>query len=281
MTMTKPNTDKQTKALELLHDGVRATLTSDTWKAALALRAKFHAYSFNNLMLIAYQRPDATRVAGFKKWKEMGRQVRKGEKGIAILAPLIAKRENDAGEIERVVYGFRTVYVFDVSQTDGAELPDTPEIDLLDGSDDRAGELLARLSAYVSARGWKLTEGALPDGARGMWSPMTSTITLAEGLPTLHAAKTLAHEVAHAHLEHDGITGDIAAKEFEAETTAFLILNAFGLDASSYSFAYLASWAGDVEAMKDLLSTGARALKAADEIVAAVSAGVDAPAAAA
>jgi len=120
------------EALETLTAGIEAMSTSEDWLRYLDFQRRFHRYSFGNVMLIAMQRPDATNVAGFGKWLELGRAVRKGEKGIAILAPMVGKRKPEAGEAEdadagpRVVFGYRVAHVFDVSQTDGEPLPAAP-----------------------------------------------------------------------------------------------------------------------------------------------------------
>jgi hypothetical protein len=144
--MTKTDTTARTDiARERLAQAVDALVSSDGWQAWLDSRARFHSYSLGNTMLIGFQRPDATLVAGYKTWQSMGRQVRKGEKGIAILAPIVCKVEdakdraqdhakdnaNDSASDTRDdggrrVVAFRTVYVFDVAQTDGEDLPDPP-----------------------------------------------------------------------------------------------------------------------------------------------------------
>src|SRR5690242_4478341 len=112
-----------TEARDRLAAAVEAMADSETFGAWLRARSAFHDYSFNNTLLIVSQRPDATQVAGYRTWQKLGRQVRKGEHGIRILAPCVVKRETDEGE-ERSAMFFRTVSVFDVSQTDGEPLPE-------------------------------------------------------------------------------------------------------------------------------------------------------------
>ena len=125
-------TDALRKAHDRLRDAVAEIVSGDDWKQMLHVASKFHRYSFNNQLLILCQRPDATRVAGYRKWQEFGRQVRKGEKGIAILAPCKyrTKIEDDSGEETTVqsIRGFRVVHVFDVSQTEGESLPDVDSL---------------------------------------------------------------------------------------------------------------------------------------------------------
>src|SRR5207244_9968641 len=111
---------------EQLVEGVRALTTSEDWVRALEQAARFHRYSWRNSLLIALQRPEATRVAGYRTWQSLGRQVRRGEHGIAILAPMVYRKRDDAEETDALVVlrGFKVVSVFDVAQTEGEELPD-------------------------------------------------------------------------------------------------------------------------------------------------------------
>lgn len=256
---------RQNKALDHLHTNVAEMLNSDTWKAALDFRRRLqHPYSLTNLLLIYSQRPDASLVAGFRKWQDNGRQVRKGEKGIAILAPLIGKDKEDPDK--KVLYGFRTAYVFDVAQTDGDELPSVPTPALLEGHEDAASEAVTLMEALISERGWKLEEVTYSDGTRGSWTPATKTITVDPTLAPLQRAKTLAHEIAHAEFAHDE-KHDRQLAELEAETAAYLVMDALGLPTDDYSFAYLAGWTGDAAALDSLLRAGQSACKVADGIV--------------
>ena len=119
--------EKVAEASRLLEAGVREVLDAEGFRRYLRFSARFHRYSANNVLLILAQRPDATRVAGYEAWRSMGRQVRRGEKGIRILAPVTRKAEDERGkEAARALVGFRTATVFDVSQTDGEELPQAP-----------------------------------------------------------------------------------------------------------------------------------------------------------
>jgi hypothetical protein len=121
-------TDKLRAAHDKLQDAVAEIASGDDWKRMLKVASKFHRYSFNNHLMIFLQRPDAMVVAGFNRWKSLGRFVKKGEKGIAIFAPCRYKTkvETDAGEEQTVqqIRGFRVVHVFDISQTEGDDLPD-------------------------------------------------------------------------------------------------------------------------------------------------------------
>lgn len=256
---------RQNKALDHLHTNVADMLNSDTWKAALDIRRRLqYPYSLSNVLLIYSQRPDASLVAGFRKWQDNGRQVRKGEKGIAILAPLIGKDKEDPEK--KVVYGFRTAYVFDVAQTDGEELPSVPAPTLLEGHEDAASEAVKLMEALITERGWKLEEVTYSDGTRGSWTPSTKTVTVDPTLAPLQRAKTLAHEIAHAEFAHDE-KHDRQLAELEAETAAYLVMDALGLPTDDYSFAYLAGWTGDSAALDSLLRAGQGACKVADRIV--------------
>lgn len=268
--MSEERKEKQNKALEHLHTKVAETINSESWKAALSFRRRLqHPYSITNLLLIWSQCPDAQMVAGFHKWKSVGRQVRKGEKGIMILAPLTRKREDDSGNEERFVSGFRTAYVFDVKQTDGKDVPMFPDPPLLEGHEDIAAEALKLLEGYALKRGWKLQEKVFDNGALGSWTPATGTIAVDPTMSPLQRAKTLAHEVAHAHANHT--TESRQTAELEAETAAFLVMDALGADTTEYTFLYLSHWSKEEVSLDLLLEAGRRATKIADEILASIT----------
>jgi hypothetical protein len=254
-------------ALEILRQGVHDLLTSDGWRRALAFRQRFHAYSFFNTSLILAQRPDARLVAGYRAWQKSGRQVRRGERGLAILAPLLRRDRDDPDR--QVLTGFRTVRVFDVSQTDGEPIPLTPRpTPLLDTHEglQRLRDHDQRLLAWCASEGITVTFDLWHPHALGAYRARECQIALRPGLSHLQAFKTLVHEVAH-HLLHQG-PDERHTAELEAESTAFLVCHALGIDASSYSFVYLAGWSdGDLEA---LLAAGDRASKAATTILTAL-----------
>lgn len=259
--------DTKQSALEILQRGVTDILTSDGWRRALEFRQRFHNYSFFNTSLILAQKPCAQLVAGFKTWLNSGRQVRKGEKGIAILAPILRP---DADDPERkLLVGFRTVYVFDVSQTDGESipLPEAPRL-LEDTQEDRAkiAGLDFRLSTFCAQHGVTVRWDFEHAQALGVYQPGSNHIGIKRGLGPVQSFKTLCHEVAHMLL-HTG-ADERSKAELEAETTAFLVCHALGVDTSTHSFAYLAHWAGDLEA---LMQAGDRASKAASNIITALT----------
>ncbi len=263
MNSSTTRQDSKQAALDILHKGVADLMTSEGWRRALEFRSRFHAYSFFNSSLILAQKPHATLVAGYRRWEEAGRHVKKGEKGIAILAPLL-RQDPDDPEV-RVLVGFKTVYVFDVTQTEGEPIPRHPTPQLLeDTPQDRAklAGLTYRLSAFCVMRGVSVSFDFEHPQALGVYQPTLKRIAVKPGLTTTQAFKTLSHEAAHMLL-HIG-SEERRSAELEAETTAFLVCHALGVDTSSYSFAYLATWA---QSLEDLMQAGDRACKAADTML--------------
>ena len=261
--------DKANKALELLFEGVTNLLDSEGWKEALKFRSKFHSYSFRNAYLIYLQCPTATLVAGYRRWQELGRQVRKGETSVAILAPVLKKVKSEGGDEERRVVGFRTARVFDIAQTDGEPLPELPRPVLLEDDSEGIQEAFRLAKAFAISKGFPVQVRDIHGGALGRFSLLDSSIALQKNLPPLQMLKTLVHELAHG-LMHKGKVPTQATKhvlELEAESCAFLVLFELGLDTSRYSFAYLASW---MEKPEELLEAGERASKAAAEVVQAL-----------
>lgn len=265
-------------ALRALEEGVAGISSGEDFRRYLAFQARFHAYSANNVVLIMLQRPDATRVAGYRRWQQMGRQVRRGEKGITILAPVIRK-EKDAktGEERRFMAGCKPTTVFAYEQTDGEPLPERPPARLLRGSGAASSGLLARLHAAATGRfGVPVARDAdgLPHGARGGYFPgPPPRIALLPTLAPDAEAKTLAHELAH-HLAvqnpvaQDGRPAPKSAREAHAEGTAFVVLRHFGIDAGGHTFGYIVGWtAGEKALLGGVMGAVARDAKG---IIAAV-----------
>ncbi|MEX0750009.1 MAG: ArdC-like ssDNA-binding domain-containing protein [Dehalococcoidia bacterium] len=245
-------TEKTQRLLASLEQAVLGVQDSDGFKAYLRMTAKFHSYSFGNVLLIASQQPGATRVAGYRTWHAFGRYVRRGEKGIAIVVPYRTMRNNDAGETEERVR-FGTGYVFDISQTEGQDLPNV-RCPLLSG--DSARDLYEALACLAASKGFVLDRAPRPDEpAAGFWQPATRTIWISPELSTDQAAKTLAHELAHAF---DPEIGDYGAcrdeREAVAEAAAFVVCERFGLDTSERSVPYIAGWSKDIETLKRALA---------------------------
>ena len=244
--------EKRRELADKLEQGYSALLDSQNYKDYLAVAARFHTYSAGNCLLIMMQRPGATRVAGFKAWQKLGRQVRKGERAIRIYAPMVYRARDDEAEGDdeqaRRVAGFRSASVFDISQTDGDELPEVPCAEL---SGDDAG-LFSKLSMLAQAEHLAVTRDepvGVPDGALGCYDG--SRIWIKSGLSPAQSAKTLAHELGHHFGEHKSVCRD--AGEIEAESVAYIVLGHHGIDASAYSFGYLASWADDSAQLRERL----------------------------
>jgi len=252
--------------LTTLADGVAELTNSTAWRAWLDVQRRFHRYSWGNALLIAAQRRDATRVAGFHSWLRLGRHVRKGEHGIAILAPIVPRLrvvDGDSGD-ERWVAGrphaFRVTHVFDVSQTDGEELA-APPVSRLEGSDPK--DWYTQLRDVAHSLEFTVEEDYLPDGVNGDCNHALRRIRIEVRNGQSHQVKTLAHELGHAilHADRAGLCREQA--ELEAESVAFIVCAGLGLDTSEYSFGYLAVWAGGGEQARRAIAESAQRIQAA------------------
>ena len=278
--MADKRADQFKEITERLEQGVKDIFTSEMYTKYLLTMSKFHNYSFNNTLLIAMQRPDATLVAGYNAWKnKFNRYVKKGEKGIQIIAPApVKEREerekidkdtgltvlNESGEpeievVERVIPRFRVTTVFDYAQTDGEPLP-TLEVN----------ELTARVKDYTLLKEAieqvspvPIRFGEIEGNAKGYYSHVDKEICVRADMGESQTIKTMIHEVAHAML-HDsdqmkqhGEEKDQLTKETEAESIAFTVCSALGIDTSDYSFPYVASWASgkELKELKDSMDT--------------------------
>jgi antirestriction protein ArdC len=226
---------------------------------------------------IAAQRPDATRVAGFHAWLRLGRHVRKGEHGIAILAPVVPRLrvvDGDSGD-ERWVAGrphaFRVTHVFDVSQTDGEELA-APPVSRLEGSDPK--DWYTQLRDVAHSLEFTVEEDYLPDGVNGDCNHALRRIRIEVRNGQSHQVKTLAHELGHAilHADRAGLCREQA--ELEAESIAYIVCAGLGIDTSEYSFGYLAVWAGGGEQARHGIAESAQRIQtAAHRVLDAVTPG--------
>ena len=262
--------DRVKAITDKLEAGIAALFQSETYKAYLSTMAKFHNYSLNNTLLIAMQKPDATLVAGYQAWqKQHQRHVRKGEKGIQIIAPspYKAKKEREVldpttgrpkldaqgkpvKETVEVEYpAFRVATVFDVSQTEGKELPSLG-VDELSGKVDGYSRLLTALKEICPVPiGFEQIES----GAKGYYHTTEQRIALQEGMSEMQTVKTLIHEMAHQKLHshekekprEERLTA--RSKEVEAESVAYTVCQHFGIDTSDYSFGYIAGWSSGKE----------------------------------
>lgn len=243
--------DWERKRLDIyntLENGVAGILEADSYKKWLQFGSKFHQYSWGNQMLIQAQKPDATQVAGYNRWKEMGRQVRKGEKGISIMVPHKRKiTDEKTGEDIFTVSSFGVGFVFDIASTDGPPLPQPPLPKDLKGNDPLGDELFSRISDFVvDDLGVSHRRDFLHGHARGSWNPNTRTIALKKGLYADQEVKTFVHEAIHGYRNDNGSV-DRQDAEMITESAAFVVLNHFGMDTQSYSFPYVAGYAQEKE----------------------------------
>ena len=246
--------------MDQLEAGLDTLLDSENFQRWLTVQARFHQYSFGNVLLIASQRPDATRVAGFHAWKKLGRSVKKGEHGIMILAPILYKRDTVAGEAsadsevgERLRMGFRVVYVFDISQTEGAPLPTLGG--RLEGADAVAHSLRAGLVGLAGAEGLTVDLAAqdcsVAAGVNGYYRPRTHTIHVAADASVNQSTETLAHELGHHLLGHGHVADARSVMECQADSFAYIVCAASGLATEAKVLPYIASWAaGDTPEAK-------------------------------
>ncbi len=261
--------------VEALHDelvaAVEQLVTGEQWQRALDVASQFHNYSWNNLVLIQTQAIDRgfvpTRIAGFTQWKKLGRNVRRGERGLKILAPVTYRRRDDDVEdspsaTARVLVGFRVAHVFDISQTDGEPLPTI-------GTETVAGDAPDRLwdatVAEIAEAGFTVHRDSWPDhNLNGYTNWADRRVAVRVDLPAAHATKTALHELAHVQL-HEASAECRGIKEVEAESVAYIVARAAGLDTGTYSFPYVATWAaGDIELVR---ATGTRVTQCAHGIL--------------
>ena len=222
---------------------------SEQFTEYLKFASHFHSYSLGNILLIHWQRPTATYVAGYRSWQKMNRFVRKGEKGIAILAPCIYKDKDD--ETKTRIF-FKTVYVFDISQTEGEPVP---EINWR--TTEQNAVLQEALTSLVEEQGWEVTYKDDLDGAEGVCQYGTKTIALLKGTGT----STLIHEIGHMLLHEDQPDMSREDKETEAESVAYVVSTHFGLETKAPE--YLAGWS-EPEQIKEHAD---RIIKVAHQII--------------
>ena len=199
----------------------------------LAFAARFHHYSMHNTILIFLQRPSATHVAGFHTWKSVGRYVRKGEKGIAILAPIVVRiSKQNLEDTERRVVGFRTVYVFDVTQTEGEDLPAVP---VLSGTDCESN-LTSALLVFASEQRIAVVTEALPSSTYGL--SQGGRVVVDEKLTGADHFAVLVHEIAHELLDHHDQRKEVKRKqrEIEAEAVAHVVCCHFHIPSTAANY---------------------------------------------
>ena len=272
LTAEKP-AEKLKEITDRLEQGITELFDSERYKEYLRVMSKFHNYSFNNTLLIAMQKPDASLIAGFTAWKnQFQRNVKKGEKGIKIIAPSPFKIKQETEKIdpqtqkpvigrdgkpvteekEITIPAYKVVSVFDVSQTEGKELPDIA-VDALTGDVEQYSDFFVALEKTSPVPiGFEKIEG----GAHGYYHLEDKRIALDEGMSELQTLKTAIHEIAHAKLHDIDLNApkdeqqprvDRRTREVEAESVAYTVCQHYGLDTSDYSFGYVAGWSSGRE----------------------------------
>ena len=251
---------------QTIENGIRSVYESDRYRRYLETMSRFHAYSLNNCLLIFAQKPEATLVAGYQTWrKRFGRHVRYGEKGIRILAPVRNTRTEDEEKEAEDAVRFKTIAVFDISQTEGDPLP-TYMNDTLNGTVEDYERFLEQLK-LVSPVPVTFDPSAM--ASHGYYRADQNRIVIKAGMTELQTVKTLLHEIAHACLHNKACGGDALSreqKEIEAESTAYIICRHFGLDTGEYSFGYLAGYSSTKE-LPELRSSMERIRLTSDRLI--------------
>ena len=290
LTSEKP-AEKLKEITDRLEQGIAELFDSERYREYLKVMSKFHNYSFRNTVLIAMQKPDASLVAGFSAWKNnFGRNVMKGQKGIKIIAPspfkirqevekidphtqkpIIGKDGKPVTEEKEVkIPAYKVVSVFDVSQTEGKELPDIA-VDELTGDVDRYKDFFAALEKTSPV---PIAFENIGGGSHGYYHLEDKRIAINEGMSELQTLKTAIHEIAHAKLHDIDLNApkdeqprvDRRTREVEAESVAYTVCQHYGLDTSDYSFGYVAGWSSGRE-LSELKSSLETIRSAAAEII--------------
>ena len=302
LTSEKP-AEKLKEITDRLEQGITELFDSERYREYLRVMSKFHNYSFNNTLLIAMQKPDASLVAGFSAWKNnFGRNVIKGQKGIKIIAPSPYKVKQEMKKIdphtqqpiigkdgkpvteekEITIPAYKVVSVFDVSQTEGRELPDIA-VNELTGDVERYRDFFAALEKTSPV---PIGFEQIPGSSHGYYHLEDKRIAIQEGMSELQTLKTAIHEIAHAKLHDIDLNApeneqqprvDRRTREVEAESVAYTVCQHYGLDTSDYSFGYVAGWSSGRElselknSLETIRSAAAEIINSIDETLAELS----------
>ncbi len=269
MDKKNKNQEKIQAALNRIEEGLDTINTDEDWLHFLAFQSLFYNYSFRNAMLIYLQNPEASYVKGFKAWNELGRYVKKGAKGLAILAPCYRKVEDfkepenkseyqdSEGEkvIKRVISGFKVTYVFDIADTDGSDEYLPVLVKGLAGNSEQEQEIYEKLKAFISTE--HPVQEVTGTASKGSYNLATGVISVRSDVEYLQKIKTILHEFAHAidfamHPEED-ISRN--RRELIAESVAYVVSMRLGLDTSRYSVSYIKSWLKDKDELKIVADT--------------------------
>ena len=289
------NAQQVREITDKLEQGIKELFESERFKEYLTTMSKFYNYSFNNTLLIAMQKPDATLIAGYTSWqRNFDRHVMKGEKGIKILAPAPYKAQEEREKIDPATQkpvldadgkpvtetvevmrpAFKVVSVFDVSQTDGKELPDIA-VDELTGSVENYAAFFEALKQESPV---PISFEDIPGGAKGYFSHAENRIAIQKGMSEIQTVKTAIHEIAHAKLHAINPDEKVApeerkdrhTKEVEAESVAYTVCQRYGIETSDYSFGYIAGWSSDKDtkelkgSLETIRSTAAEMIESID-----------------
>ena len=289
------NAQQVREITDKLEQGIKELFESEKFKEYLTTMSKFYNYSFNNTLLIAMQKPDATLIAGYTSWqRNFDRHVMKGEKGIKILAPAPYKVQEEREKIDPATQkpvldadgkpvtetvevlrpAFKVVSVFDVSQTDGKELPDIA-VDELTGSVENYAAFFEALKQESPV---PISFEDIPGGAKGYFSHVENRIAIQDGMSEIQTVKTAIHEIAHAKLHAIKPDEKVApeerkdrhTKEVEAESVAYTVCQRYGIETSDYSFGYIAGWSSDKDtkelkgSLETIRSTAAEMIESID-----------------
>lgn len=289
------NAQQVREITDKLEQGIKELFESEKFKEYLTTMSKFYNYSFNNTLLIAMQKPDATLIAGYTSWqRNFDRHVMKGEKGIKILAPAPYKAQKEREKIDPATQkpvldadgkpvtetvevmrpAFKVVSVFDVSQTDGKELPDIA-VDELTGSVENYAAFFEALKQESPV---PISFEDIPGGAKGYFSHVENRIAIQEGMSEIQTVKTAIHEIAHAKLHAIKPDEKVApeerkdrhTKEVEAESVAYTVCQRYSIETSDYSFGYIAGWSSDKDtkelkgSLETIRSTAAEMIESID-----------------
>ena len=264
--------DRTKKYIEELNEGVKALFTSKKWKDYLTFLSRFHAYSVNNTIAIYTQRPDASLVASMSTWNKLGRFIRKGERGIKIISPhdFTVSNPNTGKEEKRL--GFHMSHCFDVSQTEGKDLPESP-----------CRKLTADVNNYDQLRDALCAISPVPvvycsfdSKANGYFSAEAGEIVVQDNLSQAQSVQTTLHELAHALLHAKGAEGektDRRTREVQAECVAYTVCQYLGIDSKNYSFGYIAGWSknktlDELKASIEVIArTSDRIIKGLEELI--------------
>lgn len=246
MSTTQANSNSRQEAIEILEAAIDDFENSEKYQAWVQLRSSFRQYSLRNTILIVSQKPDASLVAGYREWQRRDRQVKRGERSLKILAPVLVNRKPEdpeyrvdaKGRPNKKVVGFRFVSVFDVSQTDGEPLPAADPLEPLEG--DSHERYLGQIEQFARELGYSFSFEPL-DGPRGYCDLRSKSIVVDPTYSINQQVKTAIHEVVHA-LGVDSRVFSRAQAETIAETSAYIVAAGIGLDVTSYSAPYVSGW---------------------------------------